>query len=308
MTDEVEIREEIVRLTRRLEELERSESETTTTTTPSLTVVETNNSKAKPDNYSDGPWPEWINHFKLCADINKWNDTQRCQQLAVALRGRAQRIYFSLNDEEKASFEELEKALQSRLQPEQQRKIHKLTFNSRRRLKGETIIDLATNLRQLAVLAYSEKDSRFVEEEMVDQFIKALDTRELRVGVSQADPKTLDDAVKLALKLESIHLTETQQNPSKINMASPDTADSCMAGSSFKDADSAPKWAQKFLENQTALLGKMTEYLENKPTGNKRNRRIECYNCGKPGHIARNCWNHDRNQGNANRAGSQLNP
>ena len=148
--------------------------------------------------------------------MNKWDDTQRCQQLAVSLRGRAQMI---LKEDEKLCFDDLEKALQSRIQPEQQKKIHKLTFNARRRKSGENIVDLATDLRQLAASAYQSKDASLIEE---DQFIRALDTKELRVGVSQPDPKTLDEAVKLALRLESIHLTEKESetaNAIKINMA-----------------------------------------------------------------------------------------
>ena len=75
----------------------------------------------KPENYSDGSLDEWINHFELCADANKWDDKQRCQQLAVALRGRAQRIFFTLTDQEKADFGTLQAALRSQLQPDEQR-------------------------------------------------------------------------------------------------------------------------------------------------------------------------------------------
>ena len=120
----------------------------------------------------------------------------------MALRGRAQRIYFTLSRKEKADFSGLQAALRSRLQPEEQRRIHKLNFNTRRQSKGENIVDFAASLRQLPQLAYGERDSGFVEEKMIDQFIKALDTQELRVGVSQADVKTLDEAVKIAIKLE----------------------------------------------------------------------------------------------------------
>ena len=109
-------------------------------------------------------------------------------------------------------------ALQAKIQPEQQRKVHKLFFSARRRKNGEEIVDLATNLRQLAALAYQNTENSLVEEELVDQFICALDTKELRVGVSQSDPKTLDEAVNIALRLESIHLAENQNN-AKINMA-----------------------------------------------------------------------------------------
>ena len=55
------------------------------TATTSFAVIQPNNSKAKTDNYSDGPWGEWISHFKLCAEINNWNDAQCCQQLVVSL-------------------------------------------------------------------------------------------------------------------------------------------------------------------------------------------------------------------------------
>ena len=201
MSNEAELREEIVKLTTKLREYEvRSESEPASTAT-SLTVVESNNVKAKPGNYADGSWDEWINHFNLCANVNRWDETQRCQQLAVALRGRAQRIYFTLSREEKADFSGLQAALRSRLQPEEQRRIHKLNFNTRRRSKGENIVDFAASLRQLAQCQYGEQVSGFVEEDMIDQFIKALDTRELRVAVSQAGVKTLDEA-KIAIKLE----------------------------------------------------------------------------------------------------------
>ena len=86
------------------------------------------------------------------------------------------------------------KALQVKIQPEQQRKVHKLSFSARRRKNGEEIVDLATDLRQLAALAYQHTENSLVEE-LVDQSIRALDTKELGVGVSQNDPKTLDEAV-----------------------------------------------------------------------------------------------------------------
>ena len=84
--------------------------------------------------------------------------------------------------------------------------------------RAEGIVDLATNLRQLAALAYQNTENSCVEEEIVEQFIRALDTKEVRVSMSQSDPKTLDEAVIVALRLESIHLAENQNN-AKINMA-----------------------------------------------------------------------------------------
>ncbi|CAB3989094.1 Retrovirus-related Pol poly from transposon, partial, partial [Paramuricea clavata] len=268
-----ELLQEIERLTKRVEELEKTENDATPSSSLNLPVVQVNNQKAKPDNYSDGPWNEWISHFKLCAQINNWDDTQCCQQLAVSLRGRAQRIYLTLQDNEKTCFDDLVNALQSRIQPDQQRKIHKLTFNARKRKHGENIVDLATDLRQLAALAYQNKDKSLVEEELVEQFIRALDSKELRIGVSQSDPKSLDEAVKLALRLESIHLAEMKNNnTAKIKMAGDerdtagfdmagardkrDTAGLNMAGAKEED-QSTPRWAKKYFDQQAELMDKM---------------------------------------------------
>ena len=83
--------------------------------------------------------------------------------------------------------------------------------------RAEEIVDLATNLRQLSSLAYQNTENSR-EEEIVEQFIRALDTKELRVSMNQSDSKTLDEAVNVALKWESIHVAVIQNN-AKINMA-----------------------------------------------------------------------------------------
>ena len=83
--------------------------------------------------------------------------------------------------------------------------------------RAEEIVDLAPDRRQVAALEYQNTENSRVEEEIVEQSIRALDTKELRVSVSQSDPKTLDEAVDVALRLKSIHLAENQ-NSAKINM------------------------------------------------------------------------------------------
>ena len=63
------------------------------------------------------------------------------------------------------------------MKPEQERLVNKLAFRQRRRIKGESLVDLATNLRQMAAHAYPGKTSVFLEEEILDQFITALHAR-----------------------------------------------------------------------------------------------------------------------------------
>ena len=49
--------------------------------------------------------------------------------------------------------------------------------------RAEGIVDLATNPRQFAALAYQNTENSRVEEEIAEQFIRALDTKELRVSI-----------------------------------------------------------------------------------------------------------------------------
>ena len=68
------------------------------------------------------------------------------------------------------------KALQAKIQPEQQRKVHKLSFSARRGKNGEGRGDRGFgNLRQLAALAYQNTEQF---KHIVEQFIRAVDTKE----------------------------------------------------------------------------------------------------------------------------------
>ena len=308
---EKDIEVEVEELTQRLKVMEEEMLGRTASTSTTKQAV---NSRAKPDVYKDGPWEEWVTHFQLCAEINQWDEEQCCQQLAVSLRGRAQTVYVTLGTEEKSSYNTLLAALNKKMTPPQERVVHKLAFRQRKREKGETLVDLATNLRRLSARAYPGKDPLFIEDEIVDQFISALDSRELRIGVSQTSPLSLDEALSTALRLESLHAIESKHRDARINMADIVDNEMTTAGVNTVGArydDTIPGWAKHYFEQQTKLMERLLEAT----TAPKapRSRAITCFKCGKQGHYQRECRSkeyHDKTnqservQGNANRAGS----
>ena len=100
MGDRKDYEEEIDSLTQRLEVME-DEINLVRSTSTWNARVQAVNSRAEPDVYRDGPWEERVNHFKLCADINQWDEEQCCQQLAVSLRALAQSFDITLSRKEK---------------------------------------------------------------------------------------------------------------------------------------------------------------------------------------------------------------
>ena len=148
----------------------------------------------------------------------------------------------------------------------------------------------------------------------MEQFIAALDTRELRLGLSQTSPNSLDEALHTALKLETLFTVEQakassqQQQAIQTNMASeeqveqPQPAEVNVAGA--HDLNNPPRSARELIERQN----KTEKLLENSERQSRRRaRRNECYRCGEEGDFQRNCPSRvvrNENQGNAARAGS----
>ena len=71
----------------------------------------------------------------------------------------------------------------------------------------------------MAARAYSGKTSVFLDEEILDQFITELDTRELQVGVSKASLTSLEEGLTTALRLQCLLIVEKRQRSQEVNMA-----------------------------------------------------------------------------------------
>ena len=268
MSTEEELRSEIERLTSRVRQLESLDAEMPASR--SASIVTEARPRAKPDVFSavEESFNDWLNHFELCAKINGWSNEQSCQQLAVCLRGRAQRVYTTLSQDDKNSYTKLVAALRLNLEPPQQRAIHKLAFRNRQRNKNESLVDLATDLRRLAARAFPNQELATMEEELIEQFVSALNSRELRLGISQTSPETLDTALQTALKLETLFAVENSKKISEkdteVNMAyhawtnqtTPlEHAQINTAGS--KD-EKLPQWAKEMLEKANGAFRKTT--------------------------------------------------
>ena len=150
-------------------------------------------------------WDSWISHFEDCAVINGWSNERKAQFLAVRMRGAALLQLQSLATGVRENYVTLKEALREKFVPKERVELHKAEFRARHREREEKLPDLASSLRRLVSRAYPEAVPDLQDSLAKDQFIDALEDREIRMKLRESGPKTLDEAVSRALQIEAMY-------------------------------------------------------------------------------------------------------
>ena len=92
----------------------------TSTPWPIQSQRSTPGQKAKPvvmpeifDGMGRDTWKDYLEHFTACAEVNGWNDHDKCDFFAVRLRGSAQQVYVDLPQSAKVNFCTIASAFES---------------------------------------------------------------------------------------------------------------------------------------------------------------------------------------------------
>lgn len=111
----------------------------------SIIPVNTGNSQAikrkekEPDKF-DGrniEWRDYIVHFEQVSMWNNWSPTEKAQQLAMSLRGQAQKLLGELKPGELINYESLKRILSQRYDPQERSVAYRYEFRARRLQKNE---------------------------------------------------------------------------------------------------------------------------------------------------------------------------
>ena len=155
-------------------------------------------------------WDLWLSHFEDCAVINEWNHASKAQFLAFRMRGAALLQLQSLAPDVRGDYTGLKRALRKKFEPKEQIELNKAEFRARRRERDEKLPDLAGSLQRLVGKAYPEAIPDLQDSLAKDQFIDALEDREIRMKIQESGPKTLGEAVSRALQIEAMYEAESQ--------------------------------------------------------------------------------------------------
>lgn len=163
-----------------------NEGETPTTSSGATAQAATSSNRpiVMPEPFSatgNEEWDSCLSHFEDCAVINEWNDAHKVQFLSVRIRGFALLQLQSLSPDVQGDYTNLKRALREQFVPKGRMELHKVEFHARRRERDKKLPDLASSLRRLIGKAYPEAISDLQDSIAKDQFIDALEDREIRI-------------------------------------------------------------------------------------------------------------------------------
>ncbi|KAJ8027616.1 hypothetical protein HOLleu_32813 [Holothuria leucospilota] len=128
--------------------------------------------------------------------------------LAASLKGYARAVLTDLDAESRRSYPLLVEALSRRFSPFHQTEIFRVQLKSHIRKKEKSLPQLAQEVRRLARRAYPSAPPQQLGLLSRDHFLDALDDTDLRLGVYQMRPGTLEEALKVALEIEAFYTAE----------------------------------------------------------------------------------------------------
>ena len=145
-------------------------------------------------------WKDYHAQFELVAILNGWNEETKALGLATNLRGSARSILADLDPDQRYHYESLVSALSARFEPDYQADMYLAQIRNRTKQKSESLPELGQAIKRLARYALSSAPSSVRQWLAMTQFTEALNNESLEYAVKHARPKTVDEAVKVAME------------------------------------------------------------------------------------------------------------
>ena len=227
--------------------------------------------------------------FYYAKAVNNWSDLHALYYAGMHLDGKAAEWF---NNQEFTRWDEFEKALQERFGIDSTKMLHLL--EKRKQGPHESVRDFADSLRTLS--RYSSKGRSTNNALLLHFFMKGL-KKEVREFVLFRRPNTFEEAVAEGEYYEDQFSSDKSGFSLNPEVATPPLSPKRPNGRPFgkgKEIEVDP------LTELTKQMGKLSIQLaqwQRNPRSSGPPPDNRCYNCGLPGHVARDCP-HPRRQVN----------
>lgn len=237
----------------------------------------------KTPKYTGGSdWEAFHAQFELLADARRWTARDKALQLALCLEGDALSCLLLLDPEQRRCYDALVGALKRRFGKWSQPALLKNELRGKCRKPGESLRELANDIEGQVRRAYGHMPADARSELATDLFVGAISPPDLRVQVQLQHPKSLQEALEMAIERESLWGAAASGGQG---------ASSHAVRSASAAREEVPAWATEMTE----LLRAVT--LQG-PRGPRPGLQV-CWGCGQPGHIRRDCPAARQVRGNA---------
>ena len=240
-----------------------------------------------------GSWIDYKAHFEACALLNNWDETEKALYLAVSLRGQSQGVLGNLPGGAIKKYTDLITALDERFAPPNQMELYRAQLRERRQKATETLPELGQSIRRLTNQAYSTAPVDVIETLAKEQFIDALIDSDMRIRIKQARPANLNEAIRHAVELEAFIKAEQKRKDAQGFMRP-------VGHSEKKASENEVSSVMSTLQKLTTSMDRLQREIKDLKTKREHRyqtprqeddwrKRAQCHNCGKKGHIKRDC-------------------
>jgi hypothetical protein len=254
-----------------------------------------------PDKF-DGEKTDWVDykkHFDAVANWNDWDYKERAMQLAMSLQGEAQKLLGDLPMSVQKDYNSLVGELSDRFNPGERETAYRLEFRNRMRKPEESPMMFGHCLRRLAGKAFPKISMDDREYWVIDQFVNGLRNSETKKHVLFGRPKTINDAVALAIEAESFETMSKDRLNRKPNISAltSDEGDVLKMSGQHDSSEQILKEMKNMLTSTMkeleTLKGQVNSNSFQGKSGNfsrqNNGKKFVCYFCHEEGHTKRTC-------------------
>ena len=150
------------------------------------------------------PIDEYLVQFELLAARNYWTEAEKVSSLLCALDGPARSLLLEWNDPTTVNYKDVKRALIKRFGCTEQVQVHERALYQLRLNKGQSIQDLAHEIRMLARKAYPELDDETRERFNIKSFVRAIPDKTVSYKIKEKNPRTLQQACEIYTCYEAL--------------------------------------------------------------------------------------------------------
>jgi len=174
----------------------------------------------------EGSLEIFLAKMKNCAKYYEWSDCERICHLKAALHGTAAQLLWQLADD--ATEGQIVDILRKLLGDICQQERYRFKLNTRRRREGESLQDLASDIRRLMFLSYPGESGSLFDIIGRDVFLRAINNVTLRIKILELNAKTLDQTLMHASRLEGYNVFVSKMTENSTNVEEGRRSYACM--------------------------------------------------------------------------------